>query len=139
MTAAGRVAGKVVLITGAARGMVRTPGAGGGGGAPPARARAREGAKVAIADIAPEAGEQLAAELRSAGSDTSYHDHDVTDPVAWRDVAEAVQRAHGPIDVLVNNAGVQLRSFGIEADDNEWAKVKAVNQNGVVLRMQAVI
>ena len=129
MTAAGRVAGKVVLITGAARGM----------GAAHARAMAREGAKVAIADIAPEAGEQLAAELRSAGSDTSYHDHDVTDPVAWRDVAEAVQRAHGPIDVLVNNAGVQLRSFGIEADDNEWAKVTAVNQHGVFLGMQAVI
>src|SRR6201996_2048706 len=98
MNGGGRGAGKVALVTGAARGM----------GAAHARALAREGAKVAIADIAADAGEQLAAELRSAGSDTSYHDHDVTDPAAWRDVAEAVQRAHGPIDVLVNNAGVQL-------------------------------
>ena len=129
MNAAGRVAGKVALITGAARGM----------GAAHARAMAREGATVAIADIAPEAGEQLAAELRGAGGQASYHDHDVTDSAAWHDVVDAVHQAHGPIDVLVNNAGVQMRSFGIEADDDEWAKVTAVNQHGVFLGMRAVI
>ncbi|HET7050625.1 MAG TPA: SDR family NAD(P)-dependent oxidoreductase [Solirubrobacteraceae bacterium] len=129
MNAAGRLAGKVALITGAARGM----------GAAHARAIAREGAKVAIADIAPQDGEQLAAELRSAGGEASYHGLDVTDTVAWREVADVVQRAHGPIDVLVNNAGVQMRSFGIEADDKEWAKVIAVNQQGVFLGMRAVI
>jgi NAD(P)-dependent dehydrogenase (short-subunit alcohol dehydrogenase family) len=129
MNATGRLVGKVALITGAARGM----------GAAHARAMAREGADVAIADIAPQAGEQLAAELRSSGAQASYHDHDVTDPVAWREVADAVQRAYGPIDVLVNNAGVQVRSFGIEADDEEWAKVIAVNQQGVFLGMRAVI
>jgi NAD(P)-dependent dehydrogenase (short-subunit alcohol dehydrogenase family) len=125
----GRVAGKVALITGAARGM----------GAAHARAMAREGASVAIADIAPEAGEQLAAELRTAGAQASYHHHDVTDPAAWREVSEAVERAHGPINVLVNNAGVQMRSFGIEADDEEWATVIAVNQQGVFLGMRTVI
>src|SRR6476469_6434523 len=114
MNPAGRVAGKVALITGAARGM----------GAAHARAMAREGATVAIADIAPEAGERLAAELRGAGGQASYHEHDVTD---------AVHQAHGAIGVLVNNAGVQMRSFGIEADDDEWAKVTAVNQYGVFL------
>ena len=129
MSASGRLAGKVALITGAARGM----------GAAHARTLAREGANVAIADIAPEAGERLAGELRSAGVQASYHDHDVTDPGAWREVADAVQRAYGPIDVLVNNAGVQMRSFGIEADDEEWAKVTAVNQQGVFLGMRAVI
>jgi NAD(P)-dependent dehydrogenase (short-subunit alcohol dehydrogenase family) len=129
MSATGRLAGKVALITGAARGM----------GEAHARAMAREGAKVAIADIAREAGERLAAELRSSGAQASYHDHDVTDPGAWRDVADAVQRAHGPINVLVSNAGVQMRSFGIEADDDEWTKVTAVNQQGVFLGMRAVI
>jgi NAD(P)-dependent dehydrogenase (short-subunit alcohol dehydrogenase family) len=123
------VAGKVALITGAARGM----------GAAHASALAREGAKVAIADIATEAGEQLAAELRDAGGSASYHDHDVTDPTAWRELVAAVERAHGAIDVLVNNAGVQVRSVGIEADDEEWTKVTAVNQRGVFLGMRAVI
>jgi NAD(P)-dependent dehydrogenase (short-subunit alcohol dehydrogenase family) len=123
------VAGKVALVTGAAGGM----------GAAHATALAREGAKVAIADIAAGAGEQLAATLRDAGGSASYHDHDVTDPAAWRELVAAVERAHGPIDVLVNNAGVQVRSVGIEADDAEWAKVTAVNQRGVFLGMRAVI
>jgi len=125
----GRVAGKVALITGAAQGM----------GASHARALAREGASVAIADIATDAGEQLADELRAAGGSSSYHDHDVTDPDAWANLVTAVEKAHGPIDVLVNNAGIQVRSVGIEADDEEWAKVTAVNQRGVFLGMRAVI
>ena len=125
----GRVAGKVALITGAARGM----------GASHARALAHEGARVAIADIATEAGERLAAELRDAGADSSYHDHDVTDPGAWRDLVGTVERAYGPIGVLVNNAGIQVRSVGVEADDDEWDRVVAVNQRGVFLGMRAVI
>ncbi len=125
----GRAAGKVVLITGAAQGM----------GASHARALAREGASVAIADIADDAGERLAGELRSAGAQASYHDHDVADAAAWSELVAAVERRHGAIDVLVNNAGVQVRSVGIEADDEEWAKVTAVNQRGVFLGMRAVI
>jgi NAD(P)-dependent dehydrogenase (short-subunit alcohol dehydrogenase family) len=125
----GSVAGKVALITGAAQGM----------GAAHARALAREGANVAIADIATQAGQRLAAELRSEGGEASYHDHDVTDAGAWRELVAAVEQTHGPIDVLVNNAGVQVRSVGIEADDEEWTKVTAVNQRGVFLGMRAVI
>ena len=129
MSDQGRVAGKVALITGAAQGM----------GASHARALAREGASVAIADIATDAGERLAAELTTAGANSSYHDHDVTDSDAWANLVAAVKKAHGPIDVLVNNAGIQVRSVGIEADDEEWAKVTAVNQRGVFLGMRTVI
>ena len=125
----GRVAGKVAVITGAARGM----------GAAHARALAREGASVAIADIADQAGERLAAEVRELDGKSSYHHHDVTDPAAWRGLVTAVEKTHGPIDVLVNNAGVQVRSVGIEADDEEWTRVTAVNQRGVFLGMRAVI
>jgi len=49
----------------------------------------------------------------------------------------SVQQAHGPIDVLVNNAGVQVRSVRIEADDREWDPVTGVNQRGVFLGMRA--
>ncbi len=129
MSDRGRVAEKVALITGAARGM----------GAAHARALAHEGARVAIADIAADAGEQLAAELRAAGGVASYHEHDVTDAGAWRTVVADVEQRHGPIDVLVNNAGIQVRSVGIEADDDEWARVIAVNQRGAFLGMQSVI
>jgi 3alpha(or 20beta)-hydroxysteroid dehydrogenase len=125
----GRLAGKVALITGAARGM----------GAAHARAMAREGAKVAIADIATEPGERLATELREGAGESSYHSHDVADPEAWRELVVAIERTHGPVDVLVNNAGIQVRSVGIEADDDEWARVTAINQRGVFLGMRAVI
>jgi 3alpha(or 20beta)-hydroxysteroid dehydrogenase len=125
----GRVGGKVALITGAARGM----------GAAHARALGHEGAKVAIADISSDAGDGLAAELRNAGGTASYHALDVTDPIAWSEVVATVEQTHGPIDVLVSNAGIQVRSVGVEADDDEWSKVIAVNQRGVFLGMRAVI
>jgi NAD(P)-dependent dehydrogenase (short-subunit alcohol dehydrogenase family) len=108
-------------------------------GAAHARALAREGATVAIADIAPDSGERLAEELRAAGGKASYHDHDVTDGPAWKALVDNITQTHGPIDVLVNNAGIQVRSTGIEADDEEWAKVTGVNQRGVFLGMRAVI
>jgi 3alpha(or 20beta)-hydroxysteroid dehydrogenase len=108
-------------------------------GAAHARALAREGAVVAIADIAREPGEALAAEVRRAGGTASYHDLNVTEPSAWRAVVADVHERHGPITVLVNNAGVQVRSVGIDADDAEWEKVVGVNQRGVFLGMRAVI
>ncbi|MGA2010176.1 MAG: SDR family NAD(P)-dependent oxidoreductase, partial [Solirubrobacteraceae bacterium] len=80
MSRGGRVAGKIALVTGAARGM----------GAAHARALAREGAVVAIADIAREPGEALAAEVRRAGGTASYHDLNVTEPSAWRAVVADV-------------------------------------------------
>ncbi len=124
-----RVAGKVALVTGGASGM----------GAAHVRALAREGASVAITDVAAEAGSELATELRSGGSEVSFHRHDVTDPMRWPQVVAEVESSHGPIDVLVNNAGVQVRSVGIDADEREWSLVTAVNQHGVFLGMRAVI
>jgi NAD(P)-dependent dehydrogenase (short-subunit alcohol dehydrogenase family) len=124
-----RLAGKVAVVTGGASGM----------GASHVRSLAREGAKVAIADIASDAGTALADELRAAGHEASYHRLDVSDPDAWRQVVADVESAHGPADVLVNNAGVQVRSAGIDADDREWDLVTSVNQRGVFLGMSAVI
>jgi 3alpha(or 20beta)-hydroxysteroid dehydrogenase len=64
---------------------------------------------------------------------------DVTDADAWRALVAGVEQAHGGLDVLVNNAGVQVRSVGVEVDEREWDLVTAVNQRGVFLGMQAVI
>ena len=124
-----RVGGKVALVTGGAGGM----------GAAHVRALAREGATVVITDVADEAGEQLAGEIRAGGGEASSHRLDVTDADAWRALVADVEQAHGRLDVLVNNAGVQVRSIGIEADQREWDLVTGVNQRGVFLGMQAAI
>jgi 3alpha(or 20beta)-hydroxysteroid dehydrogenase len=124
-----RLAGKVAVVTGGASGM----------GASHVRSLASEGAKVAFTDIAPDAGAELADELRAAGYPATYHRHDVSDAAGWQQVVADVERAHGAIDVLVNNAGVQVRSAGIDADDGEWDLVTSVNQRGVFLGMRAVI
>jgi 3alpha(or 20beta)-hydroxysteroid dehydrogenase len=129
MSNAGRVSGKVAVVTGGARGM----------GAAHVRALAREGAIVAVTDILDDLGASLAEQLRAEGTDVSYYHHDVTSRAGWEAVVTSVQRAHGPVDVLVNNAGVQVRSVGIEADDREWDLVTGVNQRGVFLGMSATI
>jgi NAD(P)-dependent dehydrogenase (short-subunit alcohol dehydrogenase family) len=124
-----RLAGKIAVVTGGAAGM----------GASHVRTLAHAGATVAITDIAADAGAALADELRAAGHVASYHRLDVSDPTGWAQVAAEVEQAYGAIDVLVNNAGVQVRSTGIEADDREWDLVTSVNQRGVFLGMRAVI
>ena len=124
-----RLAGKVALVTGAASGM----------GASHARALAGEGATVVITDLSADGCAALAGELAAGGVVTSAHRLDVADPDSWEQVVAAVRAAHGGIDVLVNNAGVQVRSIGVEADEREWNLVTSVNQRGVFLGMQAVI
>jgi len=124
-----RLAGKVAVVTGGASGM----------GASHVRSLAAEGAEVVITDIAADAATELAEELRAAGHEASSHRLDVADRAAWEQVVADVERAHGPIGVLVNNAGVQVRSTGVDADDREWELVTSVNQRGVFLGMQAVI
>jgi NAD(P)-dependent dehydrogenase (short-subunit alcohol dehydrogenase family) len=89
------VNGKVVAITGGARGIGRST----------AEALVREGAKVAIGDLDAALAEACAAEL---GGDTVGLALDVTDPASFEAFLAAAEEALGPLDVLVNNAGILL-------------------------------
>lgn len=126
---AGRVAGKVAVVTGGARGM----------GAAHVRKLASEGAVVVAADVADDQGNQLAETLRAAGLSVSYRHLDVTASDDWDTLVARVHGAHDRIDILVNNAGVQVRSTGLDASDREWDQVIGVNQRGVFLGLRAVI
>ena len=88
-----RLEGKVALVTGAARGT----------GEATARWMVDEGACVALADVADDAGEAVAKEL---GEAAIYLHLDVTSESDWQRAVEAVAGRFGPLNVLVNNAGV---------------------------------
>jgi 3-oxoacyl-[acyl-carrier protein] reductase len=92
------VAGKLVFITGAASGMGRAT----------ALLFADEGARVVATDIAGDAVEAVAAEIRTAGGDARAYVLDVGDPAAIERVVAAASAAMGGLDVLVNNAGLAL-------------------------------
>lgn len=122
----GRLAGKVAVITGSARGM----------GESHARKFIAEGAKVVITDLNEEAGLALAAEL---GENAKFVKQDVTSEADWARVVEETEAAFGPINVLVNNAGISVaKSFG-EMTLDLYRKIVEINQVSVFLGMKSVL
>jgi NAD(P)-dependent dehydrogenase (short-subunit alcohol dehydrogenase family) len=119
----GRVDGKVVLISGGARGQ----------GASHARLLAGEGAKVMIGDVLDTEGEEVAARLAKEGLDIVYTHLDVTRAADWQAAVAQVEDRFGGLDVVVNNAGVGSFEGVEELGEEEWARVIAVNQTGVFL------
>lgn len=119
----GRLSGKVVLVTGGARGL----------GADQARALVEEGAIVVIGDICDQEGAELAKELDRRGC-CEYLTLDVTKERDWGHVISAIVERHGRLHVLINNAGIVLRRAPIEERCvEEWDRVMAVNLRGVFL------
>jgi 3alpha(or 20beta)-hydroxysteroid dehydrogenase len=123
----GRLEGKVVIVTGAARGM----------GTSHARRFVAEGAKVVLTDMNEAGGRALAEEL---GRNARFVPHDVTSAEAWGPVVSAAESAFGPVTVLVNNAGILGPVSKItELSEADYLKVCAVNQHSIFLGMRAVI
>jgi NAD(P)-dependent dehydrogenase (short-subunit alcohol dehydrogenase family) len=124
-----RLAGKVVLITGAARGQ----------GAAEAQLCAAEGAAVILGDVLDDEGEAVAREIAAAGGDARYVHLDISSEEDWaRAVALAVDELGG-LHGLVNNAAI-LRSENLQDTTREiWEQVIAVNQTGPFLGMRAAI
>ena len=117
----GRVSGKVALVTGAASGIGRAS----------AEVLAREGATVVLTDV--QAGEETAAGIRAAGGKASFHKHDVTRESRWGEIIAGVEREHGRLDVLVNNAGIAVAGLVTDLTLEQWRHQMAVNVDGVFL------
>lgn len=120
--------GKVVLLTGAGRGMGKVE----------ANLFAERGAAVVICDIIEKEGKEVAAEIRSKGHDARFIPLDVTSAADWKDAVAEIVRSLGRIDVLVNNAGIVARRAIATYEVVDWHRVLSVNLTGAFLGLQAV-
>jgi 2-hydroxycyclohexanecarboxyl-CoA dehydrogenase len=120
---------QLTVVTGAASGIGRAT----------ASALAAEGASVIVADIAVEAGERVAAELRAAGHQAEYLAVDLTDAASIAAFADAVQQRHGAVDVLVNAAGWGRTAPFWEGTPEFWQQVVALNLVGPMTLTKALL
>jgi len=117
----GALAGQVAIVTGGATGIGRAI----------ADGLARDGAHVAIVARNLERAESAAGEIVAAGGAASAHACDVTDETQVNAAFEAVLKAHGRLDVLVNNSGVTKDGLLLRMTDAQWDEVVDTNLKGV--------
>jgi NAD(P)-dependent dehydrogenase (short-subunit alcohol dehydrogenase family) len=124
-----RLQGKVAIVTGAGRGI----------GAATARAFAEAGATVVIAERDTVTGPAMAAALKALGATSLFVETDVADIGAAESAAQATLAAFGRIDVLVNNAGINVFHEPLETTEAEWKRCFAVDLDGVWHMCKAVL
>lgn len=121
-----RLTGRVALITGGASGIGRAT----------AERFVSEGARVAISDVQVELGEKVAAELRSAGADVIFIQHDVSNADSWVSALAKVEEEFGGLDILFNNAGI---GETVTLDDitlEQYHRTIGITQDSVFLGMK---
>lgn len=122
------LAGRVVLVTGASRGL----------GAHFARVLAAHGARVAATARSLDGLEAVVAEIRGTGGDALAVRMDVCDPGSIAAALVAIEADLGPVDVLVNNAGVTVQRALLEQSGEDWDFVVDTNLKGAFLVSTAV-
>ena len=121
---------KVALVTGSAQGI----------GAALALALAAEGAKVVVSDLQP--ASDTARQIEEQGGEAVAVAADVTDNKSLKELVATAERAFGPVNVLINNAGVfgtlELKPL-TQITEDEWDLVFRVNARGVFQATKAVL
>jgi len=120
-----RFKNKVVMVTGGAAGIGRVT----------AENFAREGARVAICDVNPDAGKEA---LKTLGSEASFEKIDVSSSAAVSGWVKSVHDKYGQIDVLVNNAGITRDGLIMRMKEEDWDAVLNVNLKSAFNCIKAV-
>jgi NAD(P)-dependent dehydrogenase (short-subunit alcohol dehydrogenase family) len=120
--------GRVALVTGGGQGI----------GLEIARTLAAAGADIAIAEINPATAAEAVRSIVALGRRAMAVATDVADPAAVEVMSRSVTAALGPIDVLVNNAGICINKPALETTPDEWLRVMGINLNAVFWVSQAV-
>ena len=121
--------GRVTIITGSGSGI----------GAATAEALATDGACVVVADVAFDPAQAVADKIRQQGGRALPVHLDVTSPESIREMMKVVHQELGPVNILVNNAGVCPATPLTDISLEEWNRVLAVNLTGAFLCAQAVL
>jgi 3-oxoacyl-[acyl-carrier protein] reductase len=126
-----RFNGKIAIVTGAGQGI----------GEAYAKALAREGAAVVVADINGEKGRAVAAEITSEGGRATFVETDVSSPESADELAARTVSEFGGIDYLINNAAIfagMRRETLLNVDYAYYKRFMEVNMNGVLIVTRAV-
>jgi NAD(P)-dependent dehydrogenase (short-subunit alcohol dehydrogenase family) len=117
------LAGRRALVTGGARGL----------GAGMAEALARAGASVVIGDIQEDTGKATADAIGASGATAAFVPLDVTDDASWEAAVSATISELGGLDIVVNNAGVEISGLVVDLDPEEVRRMLEVNVLGTAL------
>ena len=117
-----RLTGKIAVVTGAGAGI----------GAAIALALAREGAAVVVNDLSAEAAGDVAARIAAAGGSVHPVAGDVTKPEDTAALLAEVKARHGRLHILVNNAGLNVRSDFRHMTDDDWRRIRDTNLDSAV-------
>jgi len=123
------LSGKIALVTGAYRGL----------GFAIATGLARAGATVVLNARNADAVDEAVQALREQGLTADTSVFDVTDRAAVRAAVTAIQAAHGGVDILFNNAGIQRRGALVDFSQSDWDAVIATNLTAPFIVSQAVL
>jgi NAD(P)-dependent dehydrogenase (short-subunit alcohol dehydrogenase family) len=124
-----KLKGKIAVVTGAGSGIGRAI----------ASALSQEGARVVFVDLDGAKAEVAAAALASKGKDARAFKADVADPKSVSNLQEFVHKELGTLDILVNNAAIQVNKKIEDTTPEEWNRQMAVNVGGVFLCSRAFL